>query len=470
MKKGFPYYSAHHSIINVDYSERDDRAGAGDAKFLSIGKATWAKNYVDYSAKVFRLLNEDQESERWARGSEELPLWRVLDLAILLVSQITGKKSGMNESLTDQSNAQEELENLRSFIQENMNEYNPRLEELRYLLSEDTNPSLDETPNIFSFATSELSQDAILAWLMTFAAPEYSSKESSLHRVGQSLVRKFLGVDQDFEIRSINVGRQWKRIDVYAEVNDDVFLIIEDKTNTFLHDDQIERYRQSAKEEYGDSRRIVCTYVKSGNDSLKTIRTIKDAGYITVEREEILECLNLYNGTNAIVNHFKNHLTDLENRTNSFLNTPLSKWCWQAWEGFYRELERRMTINDWCYVANPSGGFLGIWWHWVTLSDGVWMYLQIEQPDKLCVKIEYPGDKDNRAEIRYQYHTLLFEKARELGFDSLQCPARFGNGTYMTIGVIDLKDIIDEPQIDLEKTVEKLRQYESLVDACGIKE
>lgn len=466
MKKGFPYYSKHRSIISADYSERDEHAGAGDAKYLSLGQATWAKGYKDYSAKVFRLLDEDTDTERWARGSEELPLWRVLDLAILLVSQITGKQSNLGEKLTDIWNADEEYENLKAFIQENMNEYNPRLEELRFLLSRESNDSVSETPNIFNFATSELSQDAMIAWLISFADPSYSMKDPSIHAIAKSLLLLLLGKDQAFDIQSVNVGRQWKKIDVWVEVNDDIFLIIEDKTNTFLHDNQIERYRESAFEYYGDSRTIVCTYIKSGNDSLKTINGIKAAGYLAVERPEILEILNRYDGKNTIVKHFTNYLADWEKRTNSFKNTPLSSWCWQAWEGFYRELERRLCIDDWSYVSNPSGGFIGIWWHWVPFDDGVRMYLQIESPEKLCVKIECLQDRDKRGNVRDKYYYLLTDKARELGYKDLHHPVRFGNGAYMTIGVVDLKDIIEEPEINIDKTIDILKQYELLVDAC----
>ena len=45
-----------------------------------------------YSAKVWR-----DTGEKWSRQSEELPLWRVLDLAILLTATIKGKESSLEE-------------------------------------------------------------------------------------------------------------------------------------------------------------------------------------------------------------------------------------------------------------------------------------------------------------------------------------------------------------------------------------
>src|SRR5690554_3773935 len=68
-------------IVAEDYSNVDGRqAYDSDAKGLSLGLAQWnERGKVDISAKVWR-----HTGERWSRQSEELPLHRVLDLAILV--------------------------------------------------------------------------------------------------------------------------------------------------------------------------------------------------------------------------------------------------------------------------------------------------------------------------------------------------------------------------------------------------
>ena len=245
-----PDYLSHYPIVGVDYEKKD--SSAGDAKFLSLGLATWAKGYKDYSAKVFRLSNEGEPGERWSRQSEELPLWRVLDLATLLVSQIRNIKSSLEEEQVSGDDAYAELQ---SFLKENYGEYMPRLMELKRLLTEDTpEKNVDKTPNIFDFATSELSQDAILAWILSWADPSMRENDESLHVVAQKLVRTLLNAEDSFVINKIEVGRQWQNIDIWAEINDDVFLIIEDKTNTTIHDDQLERYRKIAQDAQGWQR------------------------------------------------------------------------------------------------------------------------------------------------------------------------------------------------------------------------
>jgi len=68
-------------IVAEDYEHIDGRyAYHTDAKGLSLGLAQWNdRGKVEISAKVWRYTGE-----KWSRQSEELPLHRVLDLAILV--------------------------------------------------------------------------------------------------------------------------------------------------------------------------------------------------------------------------------------------------------------------------------------------------------------------------------------------------------------------------------------------------
>ncbi len=68
-------------IVSEDYANVDGRmAYQSDAQGLSVGLAQWNdRGRVDISAKVWRYTGE-----KWSRQSEELPLHRVLDLAILV--------------------------------------------------------------------------------------------------------------------------------------------------------------------------------------------------------------------------------------------------------------------------------------------------------------------------------------------------------------------------------------------------
>ncbi|HCP14201.1 MAG TPA: hypothetical protein DIT32_00185 [Peptococcaceae bacterium] len=68
-------------LVSENYGNVDGRyAYKTDTQGLSLGLAQWNdRGKVDISAKVWRYTGE-----KWSRQSEELPLHRVLDLAILV--------------------------------------------------------------------------------------------------------------------------------------------------------------------------------------------------------------------------------------------------------------------------------------------------------------------------------------------------------------------------------------------------
>lgn len=68
-------------VVCENYGDIDGRlAGDTDVQGLSLGLAQWnERGKVDASAKIWRYTGQ-----KWSRQSEELPLHRVLDLAIML--------------------------------------------------------------------------------------------------------------------------------------------------------------------------------------------------------------------------------------------------------------------------------------------------------------------------------------------------------------------------------------------------
>jgi len=68
-------------IVSEAYDTIDGRKSVrAEAKGLSLGIAQWSTGEkVDISAKIWR-----HTGDKWSRQSEEMPLHRVLDLAILV--------------------------------------------------------------------------------------------------------------------------------------------------------------------------------------------------------------------------------------------------------------------------------------------------------------------------------------------------------------------------------------------------
>ena len=126
-----PEHLGHKPIIGVDNYDRIDGKYANntDAKALSIGKSQW--NTEDISAKVWR-----HTGEKWTRQSEELPIHRVLDLAILILSSYIREdengrsKTTLNEVVINN----EEISILQKYLNDNKEYLEPRILELKNLL------------------------------------------------------------------------------------------------------------------------------------------------------------------------------------------------------------------------------------------------------------------------------------------------------------------------------------------------
>lgn len=130
-----PEHLKHKPIVAVDdYDSHDAMYSAKtDAKALSIGRSQWDKNYI--SAKVWRHTTGDNNG-KWSRQSEELPLHRVLDLAILITSlySMDNKDEESNTSLKESILDENGLADIKTFLETNENHLKHRFKELEELL------------------------------------------------------------------------------------------------------------------------------------------------------------------------------------------------------------------------------------------------------------------------------------------------------------------------------------------------
>src|SRR5699024_1661206 len=102
-------------------------------------------------------------------------------------------------------------------------------------------------PNLFKFATGELSQDAFICWSLAWGKQR---ENTQMRKYGISLLNAMLKTHQydvlDLErITIVDVRTQVNSIDVLVKfiIDEQEFeLIIEDKTNTTMHSNQIKRY------------------------------------------------------------------------------------------------------------------------------------------------------------------------------------------------------------------------------------
>ncbi len=226
-------------------------------------------------------------------------------------------------------------------------------------------------PNIFRLSTKELSQDGFFTWLLQWADNRYSHYNTQLNETAKDFVRLLLKQDHDYHIYKVEANRQWNNIDIRVEINDEYFIGIEDKTNTGEHSEQLERYKEIAKEHYKDkSHKLVFVYLKTGNESLSSLRKIEEKGYSVIDRKSVLQVLSKRTVANEIFNEFKDYLTEIENQTNLYHKLENITSVWRSAEGFYVKLQEYISEwTDWRYVANQMGGFLGFWYHWKSTGE-----------------------------------------------------------------------------------------------------
>jgi PD-(D/E)XK nuclease superfamily len=241
---------------------------------------------------------------------------------------------------------------------------------------------MENRPNLFEYATKELSQDAFLSWIISWGDNKYANSEPELHLIGQNLIRLLMKKEQSFTIETVKVIQQWQKIDVSVEVNGTHFIVIEDKTSSKAHGTQLANYKDAAKKGYNyHEDNFSWVYLKTGNESKSSLHSVEKEEYTIIGRKEILSILIPIKSKNEIYTDFVTYLTKIENETNDFLNIQKLRSSQRSAQGLYLELENRIKFKSnnnwgWQYVSNQSGGFECFWLNFVEL-DLCKMYIQI---------------------------------------------------------------------------------------------
>lgn len=313
-----------------------------------------------------------------------------------------------------------------------------------------------ETPNLFQFATSELSQDAFLCWLIAWGQQEFRSLNRELHDAAIDFITAIFNAHSLPApiIESLKITRQFQSLDILVEINNKYAILIEDKTYTKDHSNQLVRYRKAVKTAYPNHIQLPI-YYKIADQS--NYRSPEDAGYIPFKRKAMLDILKrgIRNGVdNPIFIDYYKHLQQIERQVASYKTLPVEDWNNFAWQGFYQELQKVMGGN-WGYVHNQSGGFWAYWWKSLALNPSY--FLQLEQ-DLLCVKVK-AAEGENKRELRKQALKEIKEESMKHGL-LLQKPSKMGIGKTMTIAQrANYIQINEDGTVNIERTIEELRKY-----------
>lgn len=219
--------------------------------------------------------------------------------------------------------------------------------------------------NLFHYATSELSQDAFICWLLSFAHKDSEGKDSTLRDCAVQLIQEFVpvlkGMDKS-QIVVTSLMRQHEHIDVFVVVNEMYGIIIEDKTHYREHNDQLARYEERIRELYPELI-LNKIYYKTGFQS--DYAEVKNKGYTIFDRKQIVNFFQPYIAKikNDIFIDYFNSINYLEKNAVAFRDISVADWNWMQVNGFYDNLINSSFFDElgyranFGYVPNRSGGF-----------------------------------------------------------------------------------------------------------------
>ena len=347
------------------------------------------------------------------------------------------------------------------------------------------------TPNLYGFATKELSQDATIAYILAWADPKYRELYPRLHALGTELLGSLL-LTQEVDIpgiKTLHVETQVDRIDILVQINTDkntnrIILLIEDKVSTTEHSNQIERYKEAAEKRYsGSYDYLVAVYLKTGNESREYLPPKDKCGHFL--RRDLLDVLDGFQDTqNTIVDDFRTHLQRWEDDTNRWKSECYRKWQWEQWEGFYAALESMWgEKGDWCgwvYYPNQSGGFLACWLYGGqrgqfnrigTCKRYAELFIQIHDAMRLTVRLGSGTAMDKVDNpLMWQVFNVLKQVNGETADDiGIKKPSRFRGGKGGVIADVTFGDqdpwfAIDANGIvNMDASIERLLRVQELL-------
>ena len=317
--------------------------------------------------------------------------------------------------------------------------------------------------NLFGYATSELSQDAFICWLLSYAMEGGASKNAALHGCAVEFLRKVLPGAECIVVNAIR--RQYMHTDVLVTVNHRWHIIIEDKTFTDVHGTQIQDYKAALQGEVPDG-------------SIKTVfykiveQSGKEAVDFSYDRKTLLEVFGTYTEQtdNAIFLDYVAYLKALDTMVEQWRTTPIREWCPEMFGGFFTYLDETIfspATGNWGYVSNANGGFMALWFKGYSaealhISKDILeeVYLQIED-NIISLKILMAGNgrNSNHAEIRWQLYNEMKailsedygETYRKKGFR----PGRYVSAGYLEYDETNYADKIKHMEKALEKLVSR---------------
>ena len=328
-------------------------------------------------------------------------------------------------------------------------------------------------PNIFKYATKELSQDAVICWLVACAA----EATGDLQKCGLEFVRTLfragksdrtggvpvLGPDGESTAPHrgscdvsdvINIKRQYRKIDVYfqAEVDDKtVSFIIEDKKDGSAHSDQLARYIEAVSTDDEEGNLIKPVYFKTGYVFSDEREAVEKDKYSVFKAEDMVSFLGSQEVTreNEILRQYAEYLAAfMEPRIKAQQEWDLDRDHVQ-WE-FMLNLRNRLRdavgewqsfmsgFPDWTRGGLHRGSDLDNPWTEYWFARHLLWRLDSGKPLRLMINREQAGSVEGSDGMLREYRNCFARALQEGELSEGGIDVNKSKGKQCTVGSVEI--------------------------------
>jgi len=346
------------------------------------------------------------------------------------------------------------------------------------------------THNIFDYATSELSQDAVICWILSF----YNDKNNKLHNLAKDLLSSFIKLTPDDDV--IEMEKQFYKTDILIHLpKTKRVIIIEDKTYTSEHDEQISKYAEIiSNDEHYKECKLYVVYFKTGfyydNDKLVEYKYYnKFDNFKSIHGKDFLEILQKYKNIDATLDMYIEYLDNLikwygphgkfdDTNQESFWDWNVSKeyiaqynlmreifleekWNKDDENGLYMVYSGSSRGRPWTEMRIINETDHRVFWRIDTDNKGPYLSLRYYNP--------YDKDNDEKREKHKTEYQRYFECAKEVTKNKQNEYCKFRNKencTEATLLHIHIKDILTHWDDKGKAFIEEMREITDDFIAC----
>lgn len=334
-----------------------------------------------------------------------------------------------------------------------------------------SNLGVKMAPNIFNYATKELSQDAVICWLVACA----NEPPGQLRECGEEFVKDLMRCGDNsiinatngcserhadvYEVIEILEGptTQYRNIDVYfrAAVDEEVVsFIIEDKIHGEMHGDQLKRYLDAIQHDRVEEDLIKPIYFKTGYVFQDEREQATEAQYSVFDSTALLEFLDSEQRVDAhlILEMYAEHLRrQMEEREYQLENYDLNQNFVQ-WEFMVRLREGLPQLPRMRWPARYNNKDGSAWTQYPHYDDDRVFFWRLDankwrpalyKPLRLMVNTKAAGL--NCWDEWYQFFEAACKEAELSAVPFRRVRTRNGKPVSEgTIGAVDIKQCLQD--------------------------